>query len=106
MSETITVTPKGSSTADGDPTSDGTPVVLRPIAIAPGNTARSFVEGGDLDQVDFTIYLRLSDESRISDDDEVLVRGRHCRARVRKWVSPRTGRGGLEVLATSSTGKG
>lgn len=106
MSETITVTPKGATNTDGDPTSDGTPVVLTPIAIAPGNTSRSFDAGGDLEQVDFTIYLRLSDESRIADDDIVLVRGRHCRARVRTWRSPRTGRGGLEVLATSATGKG
>lgn len=105
MTETVTVTPNSGFDSDGNPIGNGEPVVLTAIAVAPGNTTATFGAGGDLDQADFTVYLNLSDRAFIADDDQITVRGRTCRARVRVWESPRTGRGGLEVLATSATGR-
>lgn len=105
MSETVTVTPLFSNDDDGNPVPPGTPVVLTPIAIAPGNTTRQFGEGGDLDAAEFTVYLSLADESKIADDYGIHVRGKDCFARVQVWRSPRTSRGGVVVLCKSATGK-
>jgi hypothetical protein len=106
MAETVTVTPLFGMDDNGNPKPAGVPVVLTPIAIAPGNTALSFGEGGDQDVAEFTVYLQLSDESKVKDDDQIEVRNHTCLARVRVWRSPRTGRGGVEVLCRSATGKG
>ncbi|MCV7205303.1 hypothetical protein H7J71_25185 [Mycolicibacterium peregrinum] len=103
--ETVTVTPLFGNDDDGNPVPAGTPVVLTPIAIAPGNTTRQFGEGGDLDAAEFTVFLKLADEAKIADDYQIEVRGKTCLARVRVWRSPRTGRGGIEVLCRSATGK-
>lgn len=106
MAETVTVTPLFGNDNDGNPIDPGTPVVLTPIAIAPGNTTRQFGEGGDLDEAEFTVYLRLADADKVKDDDRVEVRSRTCLARVQVWRSPRTGRGGVVVVCRSATGKG
>lgn len=104
MIETVTVTPTGGGLdSDGNPTTTGSPVVLPTIAVAPGNTLLSLGIGGDLDDVEFTVYMSLG--SAVSDDDQITVRGKACRARVQEWRSPRTNRGGLAVLARSVTGK-
>lgn len=105
MTETVTVTSLFGHDTNGDPTPPGTPFTLTPIAIAPGNTTRQFGEGGDLDDVEFTVYLNLSDEGKVKDDDQIAVRGRTCFARVRVWRSPWSARGGIEVLCHSATGK-
>lgn len=105
MAETVTVRPQRKLDSDGNPAAAGSPVVLTPIAIAPGNTVRSYGDQGDLDQADFTVYLKLADKSKIADDYEIDVRGKTCTARVQEWRSPRTNRGGLVVLCNSATGK-
>ena len=107
--ETVVVRPQVKFDSDGNPIIPDpapVPVTLTPIAIAPGNTTRSYGDGGDLDAADFTVYLKLGDADKIADDYEIQVRGRDCTARVQKWQSPRTGRGGLVVLCRSATGKG
>lgn len=104
MAETVTVTPMSEMDANGDPVAPGAPVVLTPIAIAPGNTTRQFGESGELEAAEFTVYLRLADESKIADDYAIRVRERDCFARVQVWRSPRTGRGGVVVLCRSATG--
>lgn len=113
MAETVTVTPKSGFDDDGNPVAAGTPVVLTPWEIAPGNTSQQYGQGGDLDNVAFTVYFPLRvrtgldtysvTDTLIRDDDDILVRGHLCRARVRRWESG--GRGGLEVLCQSATGK-
>lgn len=102
--ETVTVTPLFEMDADGNPVPPGTPVMLTPIAIAPGNTTRQFGDGGELEAAEFTVYLRLADEAKIADDYQVDVRGKTCLARVQVWRSPRTGRGGVVVLCRAATG--
>lgn len=98
------VTPQSGYDNDGNPIDPGDPVVLQTLAIAPGNTLLSFGIGGDLDDVAFTVYLKL--DSPIVDDDTITVRDKECRARVQEWRSPRTNRGGLAVLARATTGTG
>jgi len=105
MAETVTVSPAaGGFDRYGNPITPGTPVVLPTLAVAPGNTQLQAGEGGDLDDVQFTVYLDL--DSPIQDDDAITVRGKQCLARVQEWRSPWTGRGGLVVFARSTTGKG
>jgi hypothetical protein len=101
--ETVTVTPGGYEwDDDGNRVPAGTPTTLTPRAIAPGATALAYEAAGELDTVEYTIYLDLG--APIADDDAVTVRGKLCWARVREWRSPFTGRGGLEVLCRSATG--
>lgn len=88
--------------SDGNPIDTGALISMRAIAIAPGNTSLGFVEAGGGDVVEYTVYLPLG--SPIVDDDLITVRGKQCRARVKEWVSPWTGRGGLEVLCAAATG--
>ncbi|QFG10029.1 head-to-tail stopper [Mycobacterium phage IdentityCrisis] len=101
---------------DDNPLPSGAPVVLTPLRIAPGNTALSFGEGGDQDAVEFTVYFGLTTRRAdtntvvattdvVADNYGIRVRGRNCLARVRVWHSPRSGRGGVEVLCRSVTGK-
>lgn len=110
MSETVTVTPMGMD-ANGDPVI-GDPVVLSAWEITPGNGLVSFGSGGDLTDVEFTVYLPLRVQSGgswvdtatlIDDGDELTVRGRNCVATVQVWRSG--GRGGVAVLARSRSGK-
>lgn len=105
MTETVVVTPQFGIDSDGNPRTAGESVTLTPIAIAPGNTLQQAGVGGELDEADFTVFLALSDEGKVHDDYSITVRGRECRARVQVWRSPRTGRGGVVVLARSATGK-
>lgn len=103
--ETVTVTPTFGYDDNGDPKPDGTPFPLTPKFIAPGNTLREFGVGGDLEQADFTVFLELTDLGKVKDDDRITVRGNeNLYARVQDWVSPRTGRGVVAILAKSGTG--
>jgi len=102
---------------DGDPVPPGSPVVLTPLVIAPGNTSWIFGRGGDQDTVEFTVYFGLithrpdintwvDTTDVIADNYGIRVRDRDCLARVRVWRSPRSSLGGVEVLCRSATGKG
>ncbi|MDB2211827.1 hypothetical protein [Mycobacteroides abscessus] len=103
--ETVIVTPTFGYDDDGEPRPDGTPFPLTPKFVAPGNTLREFGVGGDLEQADFTVFLELTDRGKVKDDYRIEVRDKDCFARVQDWVSPRTGRGVVAVLATSGTGR-
>jgi hypothetical protein len=112
MAETVTITPAGGRDSDGDPVEDGTPFDVRAMEVAPGNTLLRFGIGGDLDTVDFTVFLPLrirdgeeyvSTTEKMTEDFWIHVRGRDCRGRAQEWNSG--GRGGIAVLAHSATGK-
>lgn len=114
MTETVTVTPDGGINSDGDPVTDGTTITLTPLEVAPGNLLLRYGTGGDLTDVEFTIYLPLrinisgtwtDTDTLIRTGDRIEVRGRTCTAFVQVWKSQRGNRGGVAVLARSKTGK-
>lgn len=88
---------------DGNPVAaSGAPNTIYARGIAPGDTRLTPGATSDLDEVAFTAYFDLG--AAIADNDMVMVRGRLCRARVKEWISPWSGRGGLEVACVSATG--
>lgn len=106
MRETVTVTRIDGNTSDGDPAPRGPSVDLPVLEIAPGNASIKYGEGGDLTDVQFTVYLPLRDEYVVRTGDEIVVRGKTCVAAVQVWKSqqdPR--RGGVVVLCRSASGK-
>lgn len=115
MSESVQITPQSGNDTDGDPIAPGEPIDLVPLEIAPGNMLLKYGAGGDLNDVEFTVYLPLRVKSGetytditevIRDGDEIVVRGRRCTAMVQIWRSQRDGgRGGAAVLARSRSGK-
>lgn len=115
MSETVTITPLSGNDSDGDPITPGEPITLTPREIAPGNMLIRYGAGGDLTDIEFTVYLDLRSptaegwvdtETLVRTGDEITVRGRDCLALVQVWRSQRGGdRGGVTVLAQSRTGK-
>ncbi len=115
MTETVTITPLSGNDSDGDPVTPGTAVTLTPLEIAPGNMLIKYGTGGDLTDVEFTVYLPLrvptatgwaDVDTVVRDGDEIEVRGRRCTALVEVWRSQRgTNRGGAAVLARSRSGK-
>jgi hypothetical protein len=102
MSETVTVTPRSDRDDDGNPVANGSPVTLSARAIAPGNTTVRYTESGNVDNVAFTVFLRLG--AAVKDGDLIKVRNQTCVARVQEWRSPWSNRGGVVVLAESVTG--
>jgi len=107
MSEVVTVTPTAiGNDTNGDPLPQGKPVTLYPYEIEPGNATIKPGQGGELTDVEFTVYLPISDEAKIKNGDEIMVRGRRCIAIVQVWKSQRApGMGGVVVLARSKSGK-
>lgn len=116
MTERVTITPLGGLNTNGDPRSDGTPFDLVAWEVAPGNTLLQYGIGGDLDTVEFTVFLPLRIRAQVgadwlwqpvidklTDSFAVDVRGRHCIGRAQEWNSG--GRGGLAILCHSATGK-
>lgn len=112
MSELVTITPIAGFDSNGDPLSNGAPFMLPVLEVAPGNTLQRFGVGGDLDVVDFTVFLplrvRVADAfvataAALTEDFWIEVRDRKCRGRLQEWNSG--GRGGVAVLAHSATGK-
>lgn len=113
MTEQVTITPVGGRNSDGDPTADGTPFTLTALEVAPGNTLLRYGIGGDLDTVEFTVFLPLRYRTAVdtyqpvaaalADDFTITVRNRVCKGRVQEWNSG--GRGGVVVLAHSATGR-
>lgn len=115
MSETVTITPTVGNDSDGDPVTQDADITLTPLEIEPGNMLRRYGKGGDLTDVEFTVFLplrvRTADgwagiETLVHDGDEITVRGRRCTALVEIWRSGRgSARGGAAVLARSRSGK-
>lgn len=115
MTETVTITTPAGNDSDGDPLTADEPITITPLEIAPGNMVRRYGAGGDLTDVEFTVYLplrvRTEDgftpvEDLVHDGDEITVRGRRCTALLQIWRSQRgSTRGGAVVLARSRTGK-
>lgn len=88
---------------NGDPVpGDAAPVSLTPVFVAPGATNEVDAVGRDGESVEYTVYFRRGED--VLDGDELEIRGVRYRARIRDWVSPKTGFGGLEVLATMRRG--
>jgi len=114
VKETVTVTPTVGNDSDGDPVAQGAPITLTPLQISPGNMLNKYGKGGDLTDVEFTVYLPLrirtatdiltAVDDVIHDGDQITVRGRVCSVLLEVW---RTGgyRGGAAVLARSRSGK-
>lgn len=115
MSETVTVTQLVGNDTDGDPIEADEPITLTPLEIAPGNMLIKYGTGGDLTDVEFTVYLPLrvntadgytDTDTVVRTGDEITVRGRRCIALVSTWRSQRGGdRGGVTVLAQARSGK-
>lgn len=104
MSESVTIIPQVDRDDNGDMVAAGSPYTLVAKAVAPGNTTLSYNTSGDVEDVDFTVYLPLG--SVIKDDDVIMVRTKKCYARVQVWQSAyNTGRGGVVVLAKAITGR-
>ncbi|MCV7358483.1 hypothetical protein [Mycolicibacterium fluoranthenivorans] len=114
MSELVTITPQAEPNTDGDPQPAGAPFDVMAMEIAPGNTVRRFGVGGDLDSVEFTVFLplrrRIPDTQdyqatveALTDNFRILVRDRDCAGRAQVWDAG--GRGGVVVLCHSARGK-
>lgn len=107
VGETVTVTPQSGFNDDGDPIASGQPVTLEAILVTPGNTSSRVNDQGELDSVEFTVYLPFG--SPISDDDLIVVREKPCWARVQEWRDPWPGAVSLDclvVLCKAVTGGG
>lgn len=120
MAETVKVWPPVEFDDHGNPIDNGDPdpVELIPLEVAPGNSVAQYGIGGDLNDVEFTVYLPLRYRRRVgtdfvwvdtttlvADDAVIKVRDRTCAARVQVWTSQRSKRGGIAVLCRSATGK-
>ena len=111
MTETVTVTKVGKD-PNGDPLVPGDPIVLTPLEVAPGARQLQYNTGGDLANIEYTVYFPLrvqyagdwvDIETLIGDGDDIEIRGRRCTAMVKVWRSHSLG--GAEVLARSKSGK-
>ena len=115
MKETVTVIPTVDHDRHGNPVPQGPPLVVTPLEIAPGNATMRPGQGGDLTDVEFTIYLprRIHNGSGFSETEtlvkngyEIRVRDRSCIAMIQVWKSQQSAsRGGVVVLARSKSGK-
>jgi len=110
VSEILTITPQAGLDANDDPLPASTPFTLRGL-VAPTNTTVQPGADGNLDEVDFTIYLPLKikqpsgwtrTSALLTNNFTVTVRGQVCIGRAREWDEG--GRGGVEVLATAKAG--
>jgi hypothetical protein len=116
VTETVTISAVVGNDSDGDPALPAEPITLAPLEISPGNMLQKYGKGGDLTDVEFTVYFPLRVRTDVNewtetvdvvkDGDEIVVRGKTCVALVELWQSGRGGsRGGVAVLARSRTGK-
>lgn len=110
MTETVTITPQAGFDANDDPLPASTPFQVSG-RVAPGDTTMSPGAEGDLDQVEFTVYLPLKiklnggwtyTSTALTDNFRITVRGQVCLGRAQEWNLH--GRGGVVVLATADTG--
>ena len=116
MTETVTIYTTAGNNSDGDPVAQGAALTLTPLEIAPGNMMVKYGTGGDLRDVQFTVFFPLRVRTAVDtysnvadvihDGDEITVRGKTCTALVQVWQSQQSGsRGGIAVLARARTGK-
>lgn len=110
MTEAVVVTPLAGLDANDDPLPAGTPFTLRGF-VAPMGTTTEPGPDGDLDVVDYTVFLPLKVKMPngwvrttvlLTDNFTITVRGQVCVGRAREWDE--SGRGGVEVLASVKSG--
>jgi hypothetical protein len=81
----------------------GDPVELTAKGVAPGASVAVEGLGRNGEKVDFTVFFL--GEVDLTDDDELIIRGRQYGIRVLDWRSGyNTGRRGLQVLASLGRG--
>ena len=110
MTEAVTITPQAGFDDNDDPLPASAPITLQ-ARVAPGNMTVQFGADGNLDQVDFTVYLPLkvqrfgrwvATSGLLTDNFTITIRGQACTGRAQVWDE--NGRGGIVVLATADTG--
>ena len=110
MTETVTITPQAGVDANDDPLPAAAAFSVAGY-VAPGNTTVRFGVDGDLDQVQFTVYLPLKIKLRgawartttaLTDNFTITVRDQVCVGRAQEW--DQCGRGGVVILASANTG--
>jgi len=101
MSEVVIRHRGGGRDEDGAWTT-GEDVPLEATAIAPGGGGEYGARGRTGEQVSAVAFFVPPVD--LTNDDELTVRGTRYRIVVNTWRSPRTGRGGLEVLCQSAHG--
>lgn len=110
MTEQVTITPQAGIDANDDPLPAGDPFTLDGL-VAPGDSSTFPGADGDLDSVEFTVYVPLRVKragewvrtvAALTDNFTITVRGQVCGGRAKEWDEG--GRGGVEVLATAKTG--
>lgn len=88
---------------DGKLTDPSAPdATLMTIAVAPGGGSDRPERTRSGEDIACTAYFPLGTD--VVNTDELTVRGQRFRIVVNEWRSPRTGRGGLEVLCTRGQG--
>lgn len=93
---------RGATRDDNDDPIPGAETALMAVAVRPGSTLGNRDRGRNGENVAYTVFFW--PPADLKDGDKLRVRGDLCDTVVLDWVSPYTGRRGLEVLC--STGKG
>lgn len=75
---------------------------LQAFVVAPGGGSHQVERGRDGETIACTVYFTSFVD--LTDADELTVSGERYQIIVNEWRSPRTGRGGLEVLCTRGQG--
>jgi hypothetical protein len=104
VAERVTIIARGGQDDDGIRLSDGPPVEAEALSVDAGNTAAKYGADGTISAADFTVVL--APGSGVRDDDWIVVRGRHCTARVARVFSQHHQANVDVVLARSATGGG
>lgn len=110
MSEQVTVTPQSGLDDNDDPIEADEEFTVFGL-VAPGASRVDLGADGDLDAVEFTVYLPLRIKltagwvrttTALTDNFTITVRGQVCRGRAKEWDL--NGLGGVEILASAMTG--
>lgn len=101
MSET-TIRHRGGGRDEDGKWVAGSNDALEAFAVAPGGGAEYGARGRSGEAVSAVVFFVPPVD--LTNDDELTVRGTRYRIVVNAWRSPRTGRGGLEVLCSSAHG--
>lgn len=101
MSETVTRHRGAVRDEDGKLVTGGD-APLQAFAVAPGGGSQQVERGRDGENIACTVYFTSFVD--LTNADELTVRGERYPIIVNEWRSPKTGRGGLEVLCTRGQG--